>query len=68
MATLAVMYSEYPAGGRSEFYGKEIAGVRSHGDLSSPHRNRKESPMSSFGVDLITDHLRSPRTNGLKPC
>ena len=68
MARLAVIYSEYPAGGRLEVYGEEIAGVRSHGDLAGLHRRRKESPMSSLRVDLITDHRRSLRPDGLKPC
>ena len=68
MARLAVIYSEYPAGGRLGVYGGEIAGVRSHGDLAGPHRRRKESPMSSLRVDLITDHRRSLRPDGLKPC
>ena len=48
MAKLAVINSEYPAGGRLEVYGEEIAGVRSHGDLAGLHRRRKESPMSSL--------------------
>jgi hypothetical protein len=68
MARLAVIYSEYPSGGRLEVYGEEIAGVRSHWDLTGLHRRRKESPMSSLRVDLITDHRRSLRPDGLKPC
>jgi hypothetical protein len=56
MARLAVIYSEYPAG------------VRSHGDLAGLHRRRKESPMSSLRVDLITHHRRSLQPDGLKPC
>jgi hypothetical protein len=32
------------------------------------HRRRKESPMSSLRVDLIIDHRRSLRPDGLKPC
>ena len=68
MVKLAVIYSEYPAGGRLEVYSEEIAGVRSHGDLAGLHRRRKESPMSSLRVDLITDHRRSLRPDGLKPC
>ena len=48
--------------------GEEIAGVRSHGDLAGLHRRRKESPMSSLRVDLITDHRRSLRPDGLKQC
>ena len=68
MARLAVIYSEYPAGGRLEVYGEEIAGVRSHEDLAGLHRRRKESPMSSLRVDLITDHRRSLRPDALKPC
>jgi hypothetical protein len=68
MARLAVIYSEYPAGRRLGVYGEEIAGVRSHGDLAGLHRRRKESPMSSLRVDLITDHRRSCRPDGLKPC
>ena len=68
MAKLAVINSEYPAGGRLEVYCEEIAGVRSHGDLAGLHRRRKESPMSSLRVDLITDHRRAGATDGLKPC
>lgn len=68
MATLAVMYSEYPAGGRLEVYGEEIAGIRSQGGLAGPHRRRKESPMSSLGVDLITHRRWSLRHDGVKPC
>ena len=49
MAKLAVINSEYPAGGRLEVYGEEIAGVRSHGDLPGLHRRRKESPMRASG-------------------
>ena len=41
MAKLAVINSEYPAGGRLEVYGEEIAGVSSHGDLAGLHRRRK---------------------------
>jgi hypothetical protein len=68
MARLAVIYSEYPAGGRLEVYREEIAGIRSHGDLAGLHRRRKESPMSSLRVDLITDHRRSLRLDALNPC
>ena len=68
MARLAVIYSEYPAGGRLEVYGEEIAGFSSCGDLVGLHRGRKESPMSSLRVDFITDHCRSLRPDGLKPC
>jgi hypothetical protein len=68
MARLAVIYSENPAGGRLGVYGEEIAGVRSHGDLAGLQCRRKESPMSSLMVDLITDHRRSLRSDGLKPC
>ena len=68
MEKLAVINSEYPAGGRLEVYSEEIAGVLSHGDLAGLHRRRKESPMSSLRVDLITDHRQSLRTDGLKPC
>jgi hypothetical protein len=68
MARLAVINSEYPAGGRLEVYAEEIAGVHSHGDLASLHRRRKKSPMSSLRVDLITDHRRSLRSDGLKTC
>ncbi len=68
MARLAVMYCEYPAGGRLGVYGEEFAGVRSHGDLAGPHCRRKESPMSSLRVDLITDHRPSLRPDGLKTC
>jgi hypothetical protein len=36
--------------------------------LTASHRRRKESAMSSLRVDLITDHHRSLRPGGLKPC
>ena len=68
MARLAVIYSEYPAGGRLEVYGEEIAGVRSHGGLAGPYRRREERPRASLRVDLITDHRRSLRPVDLKPC
>ena len=68
MAKLAVINSEYSTGGRLEVYGEEIAGLCSHGDLAGLHCRRKESPMSSLRVDLITDHRRSLRPDGLKPC
>jgi hypothetical protein len=68
MARLAVIHPEYPPGGRLGVYGEEIAGVSSHGGLAGPHRKRKESPMSSLRVDPITDHRRSLRPDGLKPC
>ncbi len=68
MARLAVIYSEYPAGGRLGVYGEEIAGARSHGGPAGPHRRRNESPMSSLRVDLITDHRWSLRPDGPKPC
>ena len=68
MAKLAVINSEYPAGGRLEVYGEEIAGVRSHGDLAGLHRRRKEGPMSSLGVDPIAGRRRSLQPDGPKPC
>ena len=55
-------------GSRSNIPSTPLAGVRSHGDLAGLHRRRKESPMSSLRVDLITDHRRAGATDGLKPC
>ena len=62
MVKLAVINSEYPAGGRLEVYCEEIAGVRSHGDLAGLHRRRRARCRASGWISSPTIVGRSGPT------
>ncbi|HEX5346158.1 MAG TPA: hypothetical protein VFW64_03515 [Pseudonocardiaceae bacterium] len=71
--TTSILVSDVLAG--TQFHVYAASPIGSPGGLVSrsvtdgeAHGRRKESPVSSLRVDLITDHRRSLRPDGLKPC
>lgn len=53
---------------KSRFFRHARSAYESQGSWRGLHRRRKESPMSSLGAHLITNHSRSPRHDGVKSC